>query len=86
MGSAQEALLLVLPNMVDRLVKEHPLTIFVLYVDDLGAHSRGEKEEIVAKCTDEMSRHAIEMLEGELGLTISHGRTGVPRDGDKTVC
>ena len=41
-GAAQEALLLVLLTPVDRLVEAHPMSMFLLYVDDLGVHSAGE--------------------------------------------
>ena len=66
-GAAREALLLVILTPVDRLVQAHPLSMFLLYIDDLGVHSRGKDEETVAKCTVEMSEHVIEILEREVG-------------------
>ena len=85
-GAWPKALLLVLLTLVDKLVEAHPLSAFLLYVDDLGAHSRGKDEATVAKCTLEMSQHVVEILEGELGLTISRRRRGFASDGDKTIC
>ena len=86
-GAALDALLLVLMGPMDELEKMGgTMTALVLYVDDLGAHTRGESEKMVAEQSCKVVDLAIHLFEEELGLTISRGREGYATEQGKTVC
>ena len=73
-GAALDALLLVPMGPIDELTKmSGTMAAFVLYVDDLGAHTRGSNERMVAEQSGKVVDLAIQLFEGELGLTISRG-------------
>ena len=85
-GAAQDALLLVLMGPVDELVAmSQAMTSFILYVDDLGAHTRGGSEQAVADQSCRVADLTIQILEEGLGLTLSRGREGFASSEAKTV-
>ena len=63
-GPAQDALLLVLMGPVDELARSHTLTAFVLYVDDLGAHTRGGSEKEIVDQSERVVDHMTDLIEG----------------------
>ena len=85
-GAAQDALLLVLMGLVDELVAmSQAMASFILYVDDLGAHTRGGSEQAVADQSCRVADLTIQILEEGLGLTLSRGREGFASSEAKTV-
>ena len=85
-GAAQDASLLVLLGLVDELVARcHAMASFILYVDDLGAHTRGRNAQMVADQSCRVADLTIQILEDRLGLTLSRGREGFASKEGKTV-